>query len=81
MDGYAAETAMEARICLTPERRRFHVTTESLSLVLVAPLLIWAGTRKRPLNAVERWGLIGVAASIVLIDGYLLSRFAAGRGD
>jgi hypothetical protein len=60
---------------IDPTQRRVHVVAETIAIVGVMPFLVWAATRRRKLQPVEKGVLVSVALGTVLIDGWLLHRF------
>ncbi|KKN38315.1 hypothetical protein LCGC14_0754600 [marine sediment metagenome] len=58
---------------MTPRRRKVHVASERLALLVGVPFLIWASFQT-PVAA-ARIGLRIFAATSLLVDGWLLSRW------
>lgn len=66
--------------CISPRQLALHKRTEFLSIVVVAPLMLWAATRTRKLSDIERVALGGFAVGALAVDALLWLRFsAAGR--
>lgn len=57
-------------------QRSIHVSTEAISVLLMAPFFVWLATRNRPLTEAEKRLLLTAAAGSVIVDGWLLYRFA-----
>lgn len=64
---------------VTGPRRTFHVATEALSAVFLGPFLIYAGTRPVPLRTWERRALVAGGVACIVVDGWLLYRYAHER--
>lgn len=57
------------------KERRFHVATEALSVFVAAPFLTWVALANPTLPRWQRWGLLGLAAASIGVDGWLLYRW------
>lgn len=64
---------------LPAQRRDFHVVTQALSVLVLAPFLIYLATRKRELKPWERNGLIVAGVACIVVDGWLLYRYTQER--
>lgn len=60
---------------VSPAQRKIHVSTEAIAVFAIAPFLVWAASRDRKLNNVEKGLLVATAAGTVIVDGWLLHRF------
>lgn len=60
---------------ISERQRDVHVASEAAAVALVAPFLIYAGTRKRPLTPTEKKGLVAVGVMTLIVDGYLLNKY------
>ena len=65
-------------ICVPGSQVRLHVITERLAVFVVAPFLAYLATR-RELPSWARAGAAAVAAGTLIVDGHLLTRWAAHR--
>lgn len=64
------------KVCIPGAQRNVHLVFEAAALLAVAPLLLWAATRERELTRVEKGALAAVAVSTIVVDGWLLYRYA-----
>jgi hypothetical protein len=60
---------------ITKRQRDIHTASEAFAVAVVAPFLIYAGTRKRKLTQIERNALVGIGIATLVVDGYLLSKY------
>lgn len=66
---------MPSRLCVSPEQRTVHVATEAIAVFVFVPFLAYLATRRRELTKLERWGLWGMVAGTIAVDGSLLYRW------
>lgn len=64
---------MSTRIDAT--QRTVHVASETFALLVVAPFLLYAASRKRELRPIEKGLLATAAIGTFVVDGWLLYRF------
>lgn len=65
----------DGSVVISGKQARLHKDSEWLAILVGAPLLIWVGTRERPLNQAERGGILALAAGTVLVDGHLHRKY------
>ena len=62
-------------------QKTVHVASETFALLVVAPFLLYAATRKRELRPIEKGLLATAAIGTFLVDGWLLYRFKRDLDD
>lgn len=56
-------------------QKTVHVAAETFAVLVIAPFLLYAATRKRELRPIEKGLLATAAIGTLVVDGWLLYRF------
>jgi len=65
----------DGSVVISAKQVRLHKQWELVAFLVGTPLLLYAGTRERPLNSVERAGILAIGFGGLLVDLHLYRQF------